>query len=74
MNLEPKVMQAFINSLNQEIAKLTSMGYQPIILANPNVRLYVRKIVERSAPGLTVLSYAELESKTEIQAMGMVKI
>jgi flagellar biosynthesis protein FlhA len=74
VNLDPKTMQAFINSLNQETAKLTNMGYQPIVLANPNARLYVRRIVERSAPGLTVLSYAELESKTEIQAMGMVKI
>jgi flagellar biosynthesis protein FlhA len=74
VNLEPKAMQAMVNSLNQEIAKLTNMGYQPIVLANPNVRLYVRKIVERSAPGLAVLSYAELEPKTEIQAMGMVKI
>jgi flagellar biosynthesis protein FlhA len=74
VNLEPKTMQAFIASLNQEIAKLTNMGYQPIVLTNPNARLYTRKIVERSAPGLTVLSYAELEPKTEIQAMGMVKI
>jgi flagellar biosynthesis protein FlhA len=74
VNLDPKTMQAFINSLNQEIAKLTNMGYQPIVLTNPNARLYVRRIVERSAPGLTVLSYAELEPKTEIQAMGMVKI
>ena len=74
VNLDPRTMQDFINSLNQEIAKLTNMGYQPIILANPNARLYVRKLVERSAPGLVVLSYAELDPKTEIQAMGMVKI
>lgn len=74
VNLEPRVMQEFINSLNQEIAKLTNMGYQPIILANPNARLYLRKLVERSAPSLVVLSYAELDPKTEIQAMGMVKI
>jgi flagellar biosynthesis protein FlhA len=74
VNLEPKTMQDFVNSLNQEIAKLTNMGYQAVILSNPNARLYIRKLVERSAPGLVVLSYAELEPKTEIKAMGMVKI
>ena len=74
VNLDPKTLQDFIHSLNEEITKLTNMGYQPIIVTNPNTRLYVRKLVERSAPSLTVLSYAELEPKTEIQAMGMVKI
>lgn len=74
VNLDPKTLQDFIHSLNEEITKLTNMGYQPIVVTNPNTRLYVRKLVERSAPSLTVLSYAELEAKTEIQAMGMVKI
>lgn len=74
VNLEPKVLQGLVQSLNQEISKLTSMGYQAVILTSPAVRLYVRKLTERSAPGLAVLSYAELESKTEVQTMGMVKI
>ncbi len=74
VNLEPKAMNDFINSINQEMPKLTNMGYQPIILTNPNARLYVRKLVERSAPTLTILSYAELEPKTEIHSVGMVRI
>lgn len=74
VNLEPKVLQSLVQSLNQELTRLTSMGYQPVILTSPAVRLYVRKLTERSAPNLAVLSYAELEPKTEVQTMGMVKI
>jgi len=72
--LEPHTMQAVIGSLNNEISKLTNLGYQPLVLTSPAVRLYFRKLTERVAPNLTVLSYAELESKVEVQAVGMVKI
>lgn len=72
--LEPQVMQSILNSLTNELPKLTNMGYQPIVITNPAVRLYFRKLTERVAPNLTVLSYAELESKIEVQALGMVKL
>lgn len=72
--LEPNTMQVLIRNLNTELQKLTNMGYQPLILASPAVRLYFRKLTERVAPTLTVLSYAELEPKVEVQALGMVKV
>ncbi len=74
VNLDPKTMQNFIQALNQELMKLTNMGYQPIILTSPAVRMFVRKLTERAAPGLAVISYAELDPKTEVQALGMVRI
>lgn len=72
--LEPQVMQNVLNSLANELPKLTNLGYQPIILTSPTVRLYFYKLVERSIPNLVVLSYAELESKIEVQTLGMVKV
>ena len=50
------------------------MGYQPIVLTSPAVRLYFRKLVERSVPGIIVLSQAEIEQSVEIQILGVVKI
>ena len=72
--LEPPVMQSLINSLSKELLNLTNMGYQPVVLTSPAVRLYFRKLTERAAPNLIVLSYAEIESKVEVQALGMVKV
>lgn len=74
VNLEPQVMQNIVNRLSNELPKLTGMGYHPIVLTSPGVRLYFRKLTERVAPNLTVLSYAEIEAKVEVQALGMVRL
>ena len=72
--LEPQVLQAIINNISNELPKITSLGYQPIVLTSPAVRPYFQKLIERNAPNLIVLSYAELESKVEVQSLGMVRI
>ncbi len=74
VSLDPESMQKLVNSINTEINKLTNMGYQPIVLTSPAVRLYFRKLVERSVPGLIVLSHAEIDQSVEIQILGVVKI
>ncbi|MBP2650230.1 MAG: flhA [Firmicutes bacterium] len=72
--LDPQTMQLIINSLNQELPKLTERGYSPVVLVSPATRLYFRKLTERVAPNLVVLSFAEVDPTTEVQAVGMVKI
>ncbi|MCX7971264.1 MAG: flagellar biosynthesis protein FlhA, partial [Negativicutes bacterium] len=72
--LEPEQMQSFVASLNSELPKLARLGYQPIVLTNPSARPYFRRLTERMAANLVVLSYAEIDSGVEIQAMGMVRI
>ncbi|WP_416196362.1 flagellar biosynthesis protein FlhA [Selenomonas sp.] len=74
VSLDPDSMKKLIDSLNTELQKLTNMGYQPIVLTSPAVRLYFRKLVERSVPGIIVLSQAEIEQNVEIQILGVVKI
>ncbi|SFT71302.1 flagellar biosynthesis protein FlhA [Selenomonas sp. GACV-9] len=74
VSLDPDSLQKLITALNTELPKLTNMGYQPIVLTSPAVRLYFRKLVERSVPGLIVLSHAEIEQSVEIQILGVVKI
>ncbi|MBP2629387.1 MAG: flhA [Firmicutes bacterium] len=74
VSLEPNNMQRLINSLNSELPKLTNLGYQPIVLTSPAVRLYFRKLIERSIPGVVVLSHAEIQPDVEIQVLGVVKI
>lgn len=74
VGLDPQTIQAIVTSLSNELPKLTGIGYQPVVLTSPAVRLYFRKVTERVAPNLIVLSYAELDPKIEVQAFGMVKI
>ena len=74
VNLDPGSMQQFIGSLSTEIQKLTTAGFHPVLLTSPASRLYVRKLTERIAPNLVILSFAELENQIEVQSVGMVKI
>ena len=74
VSLDPDTMQKLLTSLSNELQKLTDMGYQPIVLTSPTVRLYFRKLVERSVTGIIVLSHAEIDQSVEIQIIGVVKL
>jgi flagellar biosynthesis protein FlhA len=72
--LDPSVANQLFNQLSDQIQKMGSMGYQPIVLCSPGIRLYFRKLIERVAPHVIVLSYGELDPKTAVQTVGMVKL
>ncbi len=72
--LDPKTIQSIIAQLKKEIAKLTSIGLQPIILTSPIVRIYFKHLTEQYIPDLIVISYNEIEQNVEIQSIGMVSI
>ncbi len=74
VSLDPESMQKLLMALEEELKKLTDQGYQPIVLTSPTVRPYFRNLVERSIPGLIVLSHAEIEQNVEIQILGVVRI
>lgn len=74
ISMDPERTQLIFASLNKEIAKLTSLGLQPIILTSPIVRIYFKRLVEQVAPDLVVLSFNEIEPNAEIQSIGMVGI
>ncbi|MBO4780671.1 MAG: FHIPEP family type III secretion protein, partial [Selenomonadaceae bacterium] len=57
-----------------EIEKLGNQGYPAVILTSPAVRLYFRKLVERSIQGLTIVSHAEIDQSVEIQILGVIRI
>jgi flagellar biosynthesis protein FlhA len=74
INLEPGIINSIINNLSKQIQKLMNLGQQPIIIASPIVRLYFKRLVDQSIPGLVVLSYNELDPDIQVQAVGTVSI
>ncbi|WP_196603351.1 flagellar biosynthesis protein FlhA [Pectinatus haikarae] len=74
VSLDPNTTKNLITALNKVLQDLTNLGYQPIVLTGPAVRIYFKKLVERSISGVIVLSQAEIDSNVEIQILGVVKI
>lgn len=74
VSLDPDSMRRMLASLNNELEKLANQGYPAVVLTSPAVRLYFRKLVERSVQGLTIVSHAEIDQSVEIQILGVIRI
>ena len=72
--LESGLARKILASLAAETQKLSERGYQPVILCSPLVRLYFKRLTERVARKLVVLSYNELDPDLEVEALGMVSV
>jgi flagellar biosynthesis protein FlhA len=72
--LDPSVSNSIVNNLTKNIQRLVQLGNQPIVLASPIVRIYIKKLTENVIPGLVVLSYNEIDPSIEVKSVGMVTV
>lgn len=72
--LDPVATQTIYQKLNEQVNKQIQSGNQPIVLASPTIRMYLRQIVERTMQDIPVLSYSELEPSIEVQSIGVVNL
>ena len=72
--LDPSVSNTIVNNLSKNVQRLVQLGNQPIVLASPIVRLYLKRLTENVIPGLVVLSYNEIDPGVEVQAVGTVTV
>jgi flagellar biosynthesis protein FlhA len=68
----PQLVGAVLESVRREASHLTSRGHLPIVVCSPEVRSHFRRLVEKAAGKLIVLSFAELPSNMELQAVGSI--
>ncbi|RJX27852.1 MAG: flagellar biosynthesis protein FlhA [Dethiobacter sp.] len=70
--LDPGLTQKIFNSLVSQVEKMTMKGRQPIALVSPRIRLPLRRLLERSLPQVILLSFNEIISGVEVEALGVV--
>ncbi|WP_019003775.1 flagellar biosynthesis protein FlhA [Cohnella laeviribosi] len=70
--MDPASSQAIYHRLAEQVNKAVQTGQQPIVLTSPNVRMYLRQMIERTLQDVPVLSYSELEPNIEVQSIGVV--
>ncbi|RCW70700.1 flagellar biosynthesis protein FlhA [Saliterribacillus persicus] len=71
--MDPESQQKIIQSVSENVEQLSLQEETPIILCSPTVRMYMKQLLDRFFPQVTVLSYNELEPTIEIKSIGMVK-
>jgi flagellar biosynthesis protein FlhA len=70
--MEPKLARHVVDTLSQKIQQLLTAGQPPVIMCAPQIRLAFRRFFETTFADLTVLSYAEVPSRVQIQNAGIV--
>ncbi|HEX7057971.1 MAG TPA: flagellar biosynthesis protein FlhA, partial [Bacilli bacterium] len=72
--LDPGSSQLIYQKVVEQVGKLAQTGAQPVILASPTIRMYLRQLLERSLQDIPILSYNELEPSVEIHSVGVVNL
>ncbi|AJY76584.1 flagellar biosynthesis protein FlhA [Paenibacillus beijingensis] len=74
LTLDPVSTQQIYQKLSEQVNRQIQSGQQPVVLASPAIRMYLRQIVERTMQDVPVLSYSELEPSIEVQSIGVVNL
>lgn len=72
--LEPSQLQGIFKSTKEIMDKLDIQGKKPVAVTAPVVRPRFKKLIEQIAPGLTVLSYAEVDQGMELRVENIVRL
>jgi len=72
--IEPQVVQKIVEGVSEQIEKVKELIHQPIILTSPIVRIYFKRLIDQFLPNLTVLSFNEIDTNIQIQAIGIIQI
>lgn len=70
--MEPSKLKEFIGLLNRELEKHLISGDMPILLTSPQIRPYVRSIIERFRASIHVMSQQEIHPKVKIKTVGQI--
>ena len=57
---DPVDRRRWVSAVSASLAKVTKLGYQPVIITVSNVRQLVRSSLEREMPGIAVISDMEM--------------
>lgn len=75
LTLDPDFTRRLLDSMNDELEKaISSSGNQPVILCSSPIRLAFRRLIERTYPQITVMSYNEISSNTKARSIGIIRV
>ena len=72
--LDPKKTNIFLEKFRNIIQKATASGISPVLLTSPNIRLPLRRLLERYLPDVPVMSINEIVPGVEVEAIGTVSV
>ncbi len=72
--LDQESIQSIIMATTAQIERIKDIVPSPVILTSPIVRIYFKKLIDQFCPNVNVLSFNEIDSHIQIQALGTIEI
>ncbi len=63
-----------ISAVKEEVKKSADIGLSPVVLTSPQIRLFLKNILNEIVPGITVISSNELSPNSRIKPLGSIEI
>jgi len=70
--LDPETLQRTLQSIGEQAEAMAGQGHRPILLTPGNIRAALRRLIERSLPNVSVLSFQEISPQVDVHSVGMV--
>lgn len=74
LSVDPGIADQLVRSMRNAAEKAMAMSVQPILVASPQLRRHLKKMVEHFVPALMVLSQTELLSDMKFKSIGEVRL
>ena len=72
--MSPGLFNQVIAAVRQAIERVVGQGYQPIVLCSQSIRSQLYRLVSPGVHSLAVLSPNEVDARTKIQAIEVVRV
>lgn len=73
LGIDPRLAQALLRSLSEQVEAAAEQGYSPVLLCSGQIRLPLKRLVERAQPQLVLMAYTEVVPGVEVEALGAVE-
>ena len=72
--LGPDIMQQIVAQLGEHRKKFAELSQTPIVLTSQIIRVYLARMIAQFYPDVYVLSFNEITSNVQIQAIGNIRL
>lgn len=72
--IDPNSASKLLEAIRVKIEEVMNEGFTPIILCNQALRISIKRLTERLAPRLVVLSYNEIPNNIRLESIGLISL
>ncbi len=74
LGLAPELLKQLNDSITEAVDEISLAGYNPLIITSATIRPYLYRMIHTAFPSVSVISFTELPSDTELEFIGQIRL